>query len=274
MESPTAPRIRGRTVSATEKAQAHDVSLRRIGRLFLPHRFAIAGVTAIIVASSVVGAGLAVPAPRRHRRRAARPDLRLLVMLAAAMVVVAGVDRRARRRADLGEHEASASRSCTGCAPTSSPPAAPVRRLLHPHPHRRGAVADHQRHRRHAVGRHLDRDLDRLQPDHHRRHGGRDGRAVAGGCADLARRAAAGDLAHAAGSPGCAARSPPLQQRELADLNVTIEEGLSINGVLLSQDARHRARRWSHGSPGPRPAHRPRAALAARRPLADGVDEP
>jgi len=54
LESATAPRIRGRTVTSAEKAQAHGVSLRRIGRLFLPHRFAITGVTDIIVISSVL----------------------------------------------------------------------------------------------------------------------------------------------------------------------------------------------------------------------------
>src|SRR5208283_6121961 len=44
-----------RTVSAAEKAQARTVSLRRIGRLFTPYRWQLAIVTAIIVASSVVG---------------------------------------------------------------------------------------------------------------------------------------------------------------------------------------------------------------------------
>jgi len=34
---------------------------------------------------------------------------------------------------------------------------------------------------------------------------------------------------------GCAARSTDQRQRELADLNVTIEEGLSIGGVQLKQ---------------------------------------
>ena len=63
------------------------------------------------------------------------------------------------------------------------------------------------------------------------------------------------------------------RQRELADLNVTIDEGLSISGVQLSQDHRHRPRagRAVHRLVGP--ADRPGAALAARRPLADGLDE-
>ena len=49
-------RIRsGRTVTAAEKAQAHEVSLRRVGALFTPYRWQLAIVTAIIVASSIVG---------------------------------------------------------------------------------------------------------------------------------------------------------------------------------------------------------------------------
>jgi ATP-binding cassette subfamily B protein len=44
-----------RTVTATEKAQAREVSLRRIARLFHPYRWQLAVVTAIIVASSLVG---------------------------------------------------------------------------------------------------------------------------------------------------------------------------------------------------------------------------
>ena len=43
-----------KSVTAAEKGQAHEVSLRRIGRLFTPHRWSLAIVTAIIVASSVV----------------------------------------------------------------------------------------------------------------------------------------------------------------------------------------------------------------------------
>ena len=63
------------------------------------------------------------------------------------------------------------------------------------------------------------------------------------------------------------------QQRELADLNVTIEEGLSINGVQLAKTmgtgpalvaAVHRLLG---------PPDRPGAALPAGRPLADGLHE-
>ena len=44
-----------RTVTAAEKAQAREVSLARIGRLFRPYRWQLFVVIAIIVASSIVG---------------------------------------------------------------------------------------------------------------------------------------------------------------------------------------------------------------------------
>ena len=67
------------------------MSLRRIGRLFLPHRRAIAGVTAIIVASSVLG--MASPFLLRAVIDTALPnrDLPLLAMLAGGMVAVAAL---------------------------------------------------------------------------------------------------------------------------------------------------------------------------------------
>jgi ATP-binding cassette subfamily B protein len=88
----TLGRDRGRpAVTAAEKTQAHEVSLRRIGRLFGPHRWQLATVTALIVASSLVG--LASPFLLRAVIDTALPDrnLRLLVWLVAAMVAVAAV---------------------------------------------------------------------------------------------------------------------------------------------------------------------------------------
>src|SRR6266480_4091740 len=87
-------RHRGRgpnTVTAAEKAQARDVSLRRIGRLFSPYRWQLAVVTAIIVASSLVG--LASPFLLRAVIDKALPDrdVRLLAWLVIAMVAVAAV---------------------------------------------------------------------------------------------------------------------------------------------------------------------------------------
>ena len=80
-----------RTVTPAEKAQARSVSLRRIGRLFFPHRRAIASVTAIIVASSVLG--MASPFLLRAVIDTALPnrDLPLLAMLAGGMVAVAAL---------------------------------------------------------------------------------------------------------------------------------------------------------------------------------------
>jgi ATP-binding cassette subfamily B protein len=80
-----------RTVTAAEKAQAREVSLRRIGRLFTPYRWPLAIVTAIIVASSIVG--LASPFLLRAVIDTALPDrnVRLLAWLVIAMVAVAAI---------------------------------------------------------------------------------------------------------------------------------------------------------------------------------------
>jgi ATP-binding cassette subfamily B protein len=88
----SARRTRGpRTVTAAEKAQARAVSLRRIARLFTPYRWQLAIVTAIIAASSVVG--LASPFLLRAIIDTALParNLRLLAWLVAGMVAVAAV---------------------------------------------------------------------------------------------------------------------------------------------------------------------------------------
>ncbi|HVV18475.1 MAG TPA: ABC transporter transmembrane domain-containing protein, partial [Pseudonocardiaceae bacterium] len=80
-----------RTVTAAEKAQAREVSLRRIGRLFLPYRWQLTVVTVMIVASSVVG--LASPFLLRAVIDDALPhrDVHLLVFLVAGMVAVAAL---------------------------------------------------------------------------------------------------------------------------------------------------------------------------------------
>ena len=80
-----------RTVTAAEKAQAREVSLRRIGRLFTPYRWQIGIVTAIIVASSVVG--LASPFLLRAVIDKALPErnVQLLAWLVIGMVAVAAL---------------------------------------------------------------------------------------------------------------------------------------------------------------------------------------
>ncbi|MGA4684651.1 ABC transporter ATP-binding protein [Micromonospora sp. AB353] len=81
----------GRTVSPAEKAQARDVSLRRIGGLFTAHRGPLAAVVAIIVASSIIA--MATPFLLRTVIDRALPerDLTLLAWLVAGMVAVAAV---------------------------------------------------------------------------------------------------------------------------------------------------------------------------------------
>jgi ATP-binding cassette subfamily B protein len=77
--------------SAAEKAQAREVSLRRIGRLFTPYRAPLAIVTAIIVASSIVA--MASPFLLRAVIDKALPEqnVNLLVWLVVGMVAVAAV---------------------------------------------------------------------------------------------------------------------------------------------------------------------------------------
>ncbi|WP_446215564.1 ABC transporter ATP-binding protein [Micromonospora sp. IBHARD004] len=92
MEAPRAGRGGGpHTVSAAEKAQARQVSLRRVGRLFAAHRGQLAVVVAIIVASSVIA--MASPFLLRAVIDRALPerDLTLLVWLVLGMVAVAAV---------------------------------------------------------------------------------------------------------------------------------------------------------------------------------------
>ncbi|MFI7250143.1 ABC transporter ATP-binding protein [Micromonospora chalcea] len=81
----------GRTVSPAEKAQARDVSLRRIGGLFTAHRGPLATVVAIIVASSIIA--MATPLLLRTVIDRALPerDVTLLAWLVAGMVAVAAV---------------------------------------------------------------------------------------------------------------------------------------------------------------------------------------
>jgi ATP-binding cassette, subfamily B, bacterial len=80
-----------RTVTAAQKAQAHRVSLRRIGHLFAPYRWQMALVIAIIIASSLVG--VVSPFLLRAIIDVALPDrnVRLLAFLVAGMIAVAAV---------------------------------------------------------------------------------------------------------------------------------------------------------------------------------------
>jgi ATP-binding cassette, subfamily B, bacterial len=91
-ESRGGGRYRGpRSVTAAEKAQAREVSLRRIGQLFWPYRWQLTIVTGIIVISSVVG--IASPFLLRAAINDALPEknVRLLAWLVAGMIAVAAV---------------------------------------------------------------------------------------------------------------------------------------------------------------------------------------
>jgi ATP-binding cassette subfamily B protein len=80
-----------KTVTAAEKAQAREVSLGRIGRLFTAHKWQLGIVTAIIVASSVIS--MASPFLLRSVIDDALPhaNVGLLVWLVVGMVAVAAV---------------------------------------------------------------------------------------------------------------------------------------------------------------------------------------
>jgi ATP-binding cassette subfamily B protein len=93
LESPFPGGRGGRTptVTAADRAQARTVSLRRIAGLFREHRAAVAVVTALIVASSIVG--MAQPFLLREVIDVALPqsDLTLLIWLVAGMIGVAAL---------------------------------------------------------------------------------------------------------------------------------------------------------------------------------------
>ncbi|MBW0101126.1 ABC transporter ATP-binding protein [Pseudonocardia sp. KRD291] len=88
---PGRPGRRGTTTNAADRAAARDVSLRRIGALFAPHRGPLTVVIAIIVASSIVG--MASPFLLREVIDVALPDrdVVLLAWLAGGMIAVAAV---------------------------------------------------------------------------------------------------------------------------------------------------------------------------------------
>ena len=92
MESPVEGRTRGKKKpTAAEIAQAKSVSLRRIGALFTDHRGALSVVILTLVVSSVVG--MASPFLLREVIDSALPDknVQLLVWLVIGMVAVAAI---------------------------------------------------------------------------------------------------------------------------------------------------------------------------------------
>jgi ATP-binding cassette subfamily B protein len=223
-----------RTVTAAEKAQAHEVSLRRIGRLFRPYRWQLAIVTAIIGVSSVVG--LASPFLLRAVIDTALPDrnLRLLVWLVIGMVSVAAVTSglsviQTWISTKIGQHVMHE-----------------LRTSVFSHLQRQ-SIAFFTRTRTGEVQSRIQNDIGGMESVV---------TSTATSIASNLTTAVASVVAMAALSWRLSLISlvvmPPAifltrkvarmrraitaqQQRELADLNVTIEEGLSINGVQLAK---------------------------------------
>jgi ATP-binding cassette, subfamily B, bacterial len=225
---------RRRTVSAAEKAQAREVSLGRIGRIFRPYRWPLAGVVAIIVVSSVVA--MASPFLLRAVIDTALPerDLPLLVWLTAGMVAVAAVTSA------LGVVQTWVSTSVG-------------QRVMHQlrtdvFAHlQRQSIAFFTRTRTGEVQSRITNDIGGMQSVV---------TTTATSIASNLTTAVATTVAMLVLSWQLTLISlvvmPPAyyltrrvarmrrsitaaQQRELADLNVTVEEGLSISGILLSK---------------------------------------
>jgi ATP-binding cassette subfamily B protein len=220
--------------TAEEKRQARQVSLPRIARLFAPFRWSVLVVVAIIAASSVVG--LASPFLLRAIIDHALPDqdLRLLVLLASAMVAVAAVTSA------LGVVQTWISTKVGQQVMHG------LRTDVFAHLQRQ-SVGFFTRTRTGEVQSRITNDIGGMQSVV---------TSTATSIASNLTTTVATAVAMAALSWRLALISlvvlPPavwlsrrvarmrreitaLQQRELADLNVTIEEGLSINGVQLSK---------------------------------------
>ena len=223
-----------RTVTAAERAQARDVSLRRIWRLFRPYRWQLAVVTAIIAASSLVG--LASPFLLRAVIDTALPDrnLRLLVWLVIGMVAVAAVTSafgviQTWISTKVGQHVMHE-----------------LRTSVFTHLQRQ-SIAFFTRTRTGEVQSRIQNDIGGMESVV---------TSTATSIASNLTTAVASVVAMVALSWRLSLISlvvmPPAifltrkvarmrraittqQQRELADLNVTIEEGLSINGVQLAK---------------------------------------
>lgn len=222
------------TVTAEEKAQAREVSLRRIGGLFTAHRGQLAIVTAIIVASSVIA--MASPFLLREVIDVALPhaDLTLLVWLVLGMVAVAALTSA------LGVVQTWISTT------VGQQVMHRLRTEVFTHLHRQ-SIAFFTRTRTGEVQSRITNDIGGMQAVV---------TSTATSVASNLTTTVATAVAMAALSWQLSLVSlvvvPPAvyltrrvarmrrtitaqRQRELADLNVTIDEGLSISGVQLSK---------------------------------------
>jgi len=235
MNRDTSRRGRGpATNTPAEKAQAREVSLRRIGALFRPYRRQLAVVTAIIVASSLVG--LASPFLLRAVIDTALPDknVRLLAWLVAAMIAVAAITSafgviQTWISTKVGQHIMHE-----------------LRTSVFTHLQRQ-SIAFFTRTRTGEVQSRIQNDIGGMESVV---------TSTATSIASNLTTVVATSVAMVALSWRLSLISlvvmPPaifltrkvarmrraittLQQRELADLNVTIEEGLSVNGIQLAK---------------------------------------
>ncbi len=221
-------------VTAAEKTQAREVSLRRIGRLFRGHRWPLIVVVGIIVASSVVA--MASPFLLRAVIDQALPqqDLSLLIWLVAGMLAVAAIT------AALGVIQTWISTTIGQQVMHS------LRTDVFAHLQRQ-SIAFFTHARTGEVQSRITNDIGGMQSVV---------TSTATSVASNLTTAVATAVAMAALSWRLSLISlvvmPPAiyltrkvagmrreitaqRQRELADLNVTIEEGLSISGVQLSK---------------------------------------
>ena len=235
MNRDTSRRGRGpATNTPAEKAQAREVSLRRIGALFRPYRGQLAVVTAIIAASSLVG--LASPFLLRAVIDTALPDknVRLLAWLVAAMIAVAAITSafgviQTWISTKVGQHIMHE-----------------LRTSVFTHLQRQ-SIAFFTRTRTGEVQSRIQNDIGGMESVV---------TSTATSIASNLTTVVATAVAMAVLSWRLSLISlvvmPPaifltrkvarmrraittLQQRELADLNVTIEEGLSVNGIQLAK---------------------------------------
>ena len=221
--------------TAEERRQAREVSLGRIARLFTPYRWSVLVVVAIIVASSIVG--LASPFLLRGIIDTALPqqDLRLLVLLTVGDGRRRRRDLRARRDPDVDQHEGRPARHARSPDRRLRPPPATVGRASSPAPAparcSRGSPTTS------AACSRSSRRPRRRSPSNLTTTV-----ATAVAMVALSWRLALISLVVLPPAIWLSRRVArmrreitALQQRELADLNVTIDEGLSINGVQLSK---------------------------------------
>jgi ATP-binding cassette subfamily B protein len=221
-------------VTPAEKAAAREVSLRRIGRLFRPYKWPLAIVTAIIAASSVVS--LASPFLLRAVIDTALPqrNVRLLAWLVIGMIAVAAVTSafgviQTWISTKVGQHVMHE-----------------LRTSVFSHLQRQ-SIAFFTRTRTGEVQSRIQNDIGGMEAVV---------TSTATSIASNLTTAVATAVAMVALSWRLSLISlvvmPPAiiftrkvakmrraitteQQRELADLNVTIEEGLSINGIQLAK---------------------------------------